>query len=53
MFLSQALEQLQEFTPDDFSKLPDLLEPELVEQCLQDTGVTTVRKRRCRPSSRS
>ena len=46
MFLSQALEQLQEFTPDDFSKLPDLLEPELVEQCLQDTGVTTVRKRR-------
>lgn len=46
MFLSQSLEQLQEFTPDDFSKLPDLLEPELIEQCLQDTGVTTVRKRR-------
>lgn len=46
MFLSQALEDLQDFTPDDFSKLPDLLEPELIEQCLQDTGVTTVRKRR-------
>jgi len=48
MFLSQALDQLQKFTPDDFSKLPDLLEPELIEQCLQDTGVTTVRKR-CLP----
>lgn len=46
MFLSQALDQLQEFTPDDFSKLPDLLEPELIERCLEDTGVTTVRKRR-------
>lgn len=46
MFLSQALDQLQEFTPDDFSKLPDLLEPELIEQCLENAGVTTVRKRR-------
>lgn len=46
MFLSQALDQLQEFTPDDFSRLPDLLEPELIEQCLEDTGVTTIRKRR-------
>ena len=46
MFLSQSLEQLQAFTPDDFNQLPDLLEPELIEQCLQDTGVTTVRKRR-------
>lgn len=46
MFFSQALETLQDFKPDDFSKLSDLLEPELIEQCLQDTGVTTVRKRR-------
>lgn len=46
MFLSQALDQLQAFTPDDFSQLPDLLEPELIEQCLEDTGVTTLRKRR-------
>lgn len=46
MFLSQALDQLQAFTPDDFSQLPDLLAPELIEQCLEDTGVTTLRKRR-------
>lgn len=46
MLFSQALETLQDFKPDDFSKLSDLLEPELIEQCLQATGVTTVRKRR-------
>ena len=46
MFLSQALDQLQAFTRDDFSQLPDLLEPELIKQCLEDTGVTTLRKRR-------
>ena len=44
MFLTQALDQLQKFTPDDFSKLSGLLEPGLIEQCLEDTGVTTVRQ---------
>lgn len=45
-FLYQALDQLQAFTPDDFGKLSDLLATELVEQCLEDTGVVTLRKRR-------
>ena len=45
-FLYQALDQLQAFTPDDFGQLSDLLAPELIEQCLEDTGVVTLRKRR-------
>lgn len=46
MFLSQALDRLQAFSPEQFSALADVLSPELIEECLQETGAVTLRKRR-------
>ena len=46
MFLKQALNQVHNFSVDQLSGLSDLLSPELIEQCLQDSGVATIRKRR-------
>ncbi|PSU75702.1 transposase domain-containing protein, partial [Photobacterium phosphoreum] len=46
MFLRQALEQIHVFSADKLNGLSDLLCPTLIDQCLQDTGVTTIRKRR-------
>lgn len=46
MLLSQALDSVQKFTPKEFSALSDLLSPELIDECLLDTGGVTVRKRR-------
>lgn len=46
MFLRQALEQIHAFSADKLNGLSDLLCPTLIDQCLQDTGVTTIRKRR-------
>lgn len=46
MFLSQALERIHHFSPDQFSALSDVLSPELIEQCLQESGTVTLRKRR-------
>lgn len=46
MLLSQALDTVHKFTPQEFSTLADLLSPELIDQCLADTGVVTLRKRR-------
>jgi hypothetical protein len=46
MLLSQALDAVLNFTPKEFSALSDLLSPELIDECLTDTGVATVRKRR-------
>ncbi len=46
MFLKQALNQVHNFSADQLSGLSDLLSPELIEQCLQDSGIATIRKRR-------
>ena len=46
MLLSQALDTVHKFTPKEFSALSDLLSPELIDECLTDTGIVTVRKRR-------
>ncbi len=46
MFLSQALDRVYQFTPEQFNALSDVLSPELIEQCLQESGTVTLRKRR-------
>ncbi|WP_435929291.1 IS4 family transposase [Dryocola sp. BD613] len=46
MLLSQALDIVHNFTPQEFSTLSDLLSPELIDECLADTGTVTLRKRR-------
>lgn len=46
MFLSQALDRLHSFSPEQFHSLADILSPELLTDCLQTTGTVTLRKRR-------
>ncbi|KGK15464.1 hypothetical protein EA24_07895 [Vibrio navarrensis] len=46
MFLRQALDQIHQFSADQLNGLSDLLFSALINQCLKDTGVTTLRKRR-------
>ncbi len=46
MFLRQALHEVHSFSATQLSGLSDLLSPEIIEQCLKDTGVATIRKRR-------
>ncbi|WP_458312416.1 transposase domain-containing protein, partial [Providencia sp. CRPN14132] len=46
MLLSQALETVQAFSPTEFTALSDLLSAELIDECLVDAGVVTIRKRR-------
>ncbi len=49
MLLSQALDTVLNFTPKEFSALSDLLSPELIDECLVDTGVafSSLRWARC------
>lgn len=46
MFLSQALDRIHHFSPEQFNALSDVLSPELIEQCLHESGTVTLRKRR-------
>lgn len=46
MLPSQALDAILKFSPKEFSALSGLLSPEHIDECLADTGVVTVRKRR-------
>ena len=46
MKLSQALNSISLSSQQDFSALSDILSPELIEQCLQETGNCSIRKRR-------
>lgn len=46
MFLSQALDRLHHFTPEQFNNLADVLSPDLIATCLQNTGTATLRRRR-------
>lgn len=46
MFLRQALHNIHSFSANQLPRLSDLLCPELIEQCLKETGIATIRKRR-------
>ena len=46
MFLRQSLNQVHQFSAEQLSGLSDLLSPELIAQCMEDTGGTTIRRRR-------
>ena len=46
MFLSQALDRIHTFSPEQFTALSELLNPELLSQCLEKSGTVTLRKRR-------
>lgn len=46
MFLSQALDRVYQFSPEQFNALSDVLSPELIAQCLEQSGTVTLRKRR-------
>lgn len=46
MFLSQALNRLHDFTPEQFNNLADVLSPDLIATCLQNAGTATLRRRR-------
>ena len=46
MQLSQALDAIHHFSPENFSSLSSLLSPEMIEECLSESGTVTLRKRR-------
>lgn len=46
MQLSQALDAIHKFSPEEFTSLSSLLSPELIEECLSESGTVTLRKRR-------
>jgi len=46
MHFSQALDVVSRVTPEQFASLSEVLSPELIEQCLHETGTVTLRKRR-------
>lgn len=46
MFLSQALDRIHAFSPEQFASLSEVLSLELLSDCLQRSGTVTLRKRR-------
>lgn len=42
MLLSQALNTVHNFTAEAFFALSELLSPELIDECLSDTGIVTM-----------
>lgn len=46
MHFSQAIDAINRIRPDSFSSLADVLSPELIDTCLEQAGVATLRKRR-------
>jgi IS4 transposase len=46
MPLSYDFYSLSTFSPDSFSSLSEVLSPELIDKCLRESGVATLRKRR-------
>lgn len=46
MQLSQALDAIHQFSPEEFTSLSSLLSPEMIEECLSESGTVTLRKRR-------
>ena len=46
MHFSDAIDAISQVAFDDFSSLSELLSPELIDTCLEEAGVATLRKRR-------
>jgi IS4 transposase len=46
MQFSQAVDAISSFSSEQFSALSEVLSPELIQQCLQESGTVTLRKRR-------
>lgn len=46
MHFSQAIGAIAKAVPDDFSSLSEVLSPDLIDTCLEEAGVATLRKRR-------
>jgi len=46
MHFSDAIDAIAKAVPDDFSSLSEVLSPELIDTCLEEAGVATLRKRR-------
>jgi len=46
MHLSYDFNVLTTFTPEVFHSLSEILSPEISEQCLKESGIATLRKRR-------
>lgn len=46
MLLSQALDANLRLTPEKFASLSDLTSPDLIDECLIDSGVVIIPKRR-------
>ncbi|NRA52512.1 MAG: transposase domain-containing protein, partial [Gammaproteobacteria bacterium] len=46
MPLSYDFYSLSNFSPDSFTSLSEVLSPELIDKCLSESGVATLRKRR-------
>ncbi|WP_255611980.1 transposase domain-containing protein, partial [Marinobacterium arenosum] len=46
MHFSQAVAAISRVSPDQFASLSEVLSPELIEQCLHESGTVTLRKRR-------
>lgn len=46
MHFSNAIDAIAKAVPDDFSSLSEVLSPDLIDTCLEEAGVATLRKRR-------
>lgn len=46
MHFSDAIDAIAKAAPEDFSSLSEVLSPELIDTCLEEAGVATLRKRR-------
>ena len=46
MHFSQAINLVHKLSPEDISSLADVLSPDLIAECLQESGTVTLRKRR-------
>ncbi|MBS4153648.1 transposase domain-containing protein, partial [Cobetia sp. MC34] len=46
MHFSDAIDAIAKAAPEDFSSLSEVLSPELIDSCLEEAGVATLRKRR-------
>lgn len=46
MFLSQALERIENFSSEELQGLSEYLSPEIINDCLAKTGTASIRKRR-------
>ena len=46
MHFSQAIDAIARVSPEHFSSLADVLSTELIDKCLEHSGVATLRKRR-------